>query len=411
MSLELPKIAIVVHGRFHAFDLAGALIELGYDVTLFTNYPKSVAKNFGVPSEYTKSFLAHGILSRVLLMLRPLWNVVDLNSVISILFAKWASREVCKNRYDVVYCFSSISEELFDALNLSKIDTIKILVRGSSHIKTQSEILIEEDQRFCSLFQKQKKSRLDHPSQWTIEREVREYIKSDLIFVLSSFAYRSFVDHQVLQEKLRISPLGAQLSLFRPEKNVIEHRCQRILSNQPLNILMVGTFSLRKGAIDFVQIVRSTEKYDFRFRFVGAVTEDATNFLRSRCRDVEFVPRQAQSKLPNLYAEADIFIFTTIEDGYAVVISQAQAAGLPILATENCSAVDVVSNGETGWVFPIRSPDAFVERLIWCNEHRQELAAMVKQVYEQFQPRDWAEVATDFVTIVQDYKQNCSLGH
>jgi UDP:flavonoid glycosyltransferase YjiC (YdhE family) len=30
------KIAIVVHGRFHAFDLARALLRRGHDVTLFT---------------------------------------------------------------------------------------------------------------------------------------------------------------------------------------------------------------------------------------------------------------------------------------------------------------------------------------------------------------------------------------
>jgi hypothetical protein len=32
------KIAIAVHGRFHAFDFARALIAQGHDVTLFTNY-------------------------------------------------------------------------------------------------------------------------------------------------------------------------------------------------------------------------------------------------------------------------------------------------------------------------------------------------------------------------------------
>ena len=33
------KIAMVVHGRFHAFDLGTSLLRRGHDVRLFTDYP------------------------------------------------------------------------------------------------------------------------------------------------------------------------------------------------------------------------------------------------------------------------------------------------------------------------------------------------------------------------------------
>ncbi|MFQ5872901.1 MAG: hypothetical protein ACE5JL_03755, partial [Dehalococcoidia bacterium] len=47
-------------------------------------------------------------------------------------------------------------------------------------------------------------------------------------------------------------------------------------------------------------------------------------------------------------------------------------------------------------VLPIRSPEAFVERLRWCDAHREELVAMVRRIYDDNQPRDWADVAADF---------------
>lgn len=55
--------------------------------------------------------------------------------------------------------------------------------------------------------------------------------------------------------------------------------------------------------------------------------------------------------------------------------------------------------GETGWVLPIRSPQEFIECLLWCGAHREELAAMVRRIYNDFKPRDWAEVAADFESI------------
>src|SRR5262249_29481624 len=59
------RIAVVVHGRFHAFDLARELLALGHDVTLFTNYPRRVAERFGIPGHRVRSYLVHGVLTRI----------------------------------------------------------------------------------------------------------------------------------------------------------------------------------------------------------------------------------------------------------------------------------------------------------------------------------------------------------
>jgi glycosyltransferase involved in cell wall biosynthesis len=82
-----------------------------------------------------------------------------------------------------------------------------------------------------------------------------------------------------------------------------------------------------------------------------------------------------------------------------LVLAQAAASGLPILTTTNCAGPDLIREGKTGWVLPIRSPEAFIERLRWCDSHREELAAMVRRIYTEFKPRDWADVAADFETL------------
>jgi colanic acid/amylovoran biosynthesis glycosyltransferase len=58
------KIGIGVHGRFHAFELARALIEAGQDVTVFTNYPAFIAERFGVPRQRVVGHAIHGVAVR-----------------------------------------------------------------------------------------------------------------------------------------------------------------------------------------------------------------------------------------------------------------------------------------------------------------------------------------------------------
>ena len=140
----------------------------------------------------------------------------------------------------------------------------------------------------------------------------------------------------------------------------------------------------------------------FEFRFVGSVTEEAKHVVAALANRAEFLAKKPQSELPKAYAWGDLFVFPTLEDGFAVVLAQASAAALPILTTTNCCGPDLVKEGRTGWVLPIRSPKAFVDQLLWCDSHRKELADMVTSAYRDFKPRDWSEVAADFEAICSE---------
>jgi glycosyltransferase involved in cell wall biosynthesis len=104
--------------------------------------------------------------------------------------------------------------------------------------------------------------------------------------------------------------------------------------------------------------------------------------------------------LPEVYAWGDVFLLPTIEDGFAVVLAQAQAAGLPLIATTNCGAPDIIEGGGQGFIVPVRTPAAIIERLEWCNTNREELARMVERLYEEPPRRSWDDVASDFIRVV-----------
>ena len=390
------KIAIVVHGRFHAFDLARELIKQGVEVTLLTNYPKRIATRFGIPPECVINCVSHGVASRIV---HRLGLAKRFEPWLHRWFSWWATRSLKSVNVDALHSFSGVCEELFKAS--SSPGLIKSVIRGSAHIRTQARLLAEEQAR-CG-------HRLDQPSAWMVQREIMEYELADLVFVLSTFAMNSFIQEGFPAEKLCLLLLGSELRRFRSDLAQVEQRCQRILSGKPLQVLMVGSFSLQKGAFDFTEIVERLNGR-VKFRFVGDLPAE-TRHLRNQIKgNAEFLARQPQFFLPEQYARADLFLFTTIQDGYAVVLAQAQASGLPILSTTNCAAPDLVRENETGWVLPIRNPTAFVERLEWCDQNRAELARISRQTYDIFKARDWADVASDMVRIYEKRIQKHPIG-
>ena len=55
---------------------------------------------------------------------------------------------------------------------------------------------------------------------------------------------------------------------------------------------------------------------------------------------------------------------------------QAMACGLPLIATTNTGAADLVTDGEQGFIIPIRSVNALKEKVLYMYEHAAERQRM-----------------------------------
>ena len=385
------RIGIFVQGRFHAFDFANALRRAGADITVFTNYPRWAVRRFGLDPRVVRSFWIHGLVSRaassIERYIRPGW----LESWLHRMFGRWAARQLNHHDYDVVHLWSGIAEESLLFLRRQKPHQLTIVVRGSAHILRQRELLLEEQRRTGVP--------MEVPSVWRVAREEREYRLASAICTISSFAYNTFRSAGVSEDRLVLAPLGVDVRAFRPSPKEIQSRLDRVLSDGPLRVLTVGTLSFRKGALDYQRVLRSVPDR-FHFRFVGSVNKECRDLAKSLSDRVEFIERRPQSELRTHYHWGDIFLFPTIEDGFAVVLAQAHAAGLPIVTTQNSSGPDLIEHGRTGWIVPARDSAAMSEYLLWCHQTRTQVAEMCQLITAHQHIRSWDDMARDYLAAV-----------
>ncbi len=64
------------------------------------------------------------------------------------------------------------------------------------------------------------------------------------------------------------------------------------------------------------------------------------------------------------------------EGGHPVVLTQAAAGGMPILATRHCDIPEIVVHGETGWLCPERDMECLAEALREFSRHPEALPEM-----------------------------------
>ena len=76
------------------------------------------------------------------------------------------------------------------------------------------------------------------------------------------------------------------------------------------------------------------------------------------------------------FAAADVFLLPSLFEGTPLTLIQAMMSGLPVVTTATCGMKDVIQDGETGLLIPVRSPAAIegaVSRLLVDRELRERV--------------------------------------
>jgi len=99
------------------------------------------------------------------------------------------------------------------------------------------------------------------------------------------------------------------------------------------------------------------------FIVIGTVGQEIKDLLQNEnIADVVFKGNVSNTELSIYYSNAQVFVISSIEEGLAMVQGEALACGCPIIATANTGSADLFTDGKEGFIVPIRSENAILEK-------------------------------------------------
>ena len=341
------RIALSTIGKFHTFDLARELQSHGALEAVFSGYPSFKLQSEELPKQKVKTFpLVHALY-----MAWPGRERLGTR-------VNWAWERLDRTLFDLYVAACLPDCDVFVGLSGSGLNTglkakLKgaryVCDRGSTHIRTQDALLREEHDRWGLPFKG-----ID-PS--TIQREEAEYEAADCITVPSSFNVRSFTDKGVPAGKIHRLPYGVNLSRFHPTGQPVEGE---------FNVLFVGGLSLRKGLPYLLQAFEQVQHPRKSLTLAGSASADFISFLRTHglWRDTyRILGHVPQPELKNLMSTSHVMVLPSIEEGLAMVQAQAMACGCPVIATTHTGSEDLFTDGQEGFITPIRNAEAIAAKL------------------------------------------------
>jgi glycosyltransferase involved in cell wall biosynthesis len=112
-----------------------------------------------------------------------------------------------------------------------------------------------------------------------------------------------------------------------------------------MRVLFLGQVNLRKGVARLFAAARMLRDEPVEFWIVGPVQVANVMTMADEARVKWFGP-VTQNEAAEMYRAADVFILPTLSDGFAITQLEAQAHGLPIIASRFCGGV--IESGRNG---------------------------------------------------------------
>lgn len=191
----------------------------------------------------------------------------------------------------------------------------------------------------------------------------------------------------VSSEKIQIGINTVDTGFFASETKAL----RQVLSPDPVaHLTYVGYLSTRKNVSRLLEIILelSQERKDFVLDIIGD-GDDKPNLekfvqMNGLSEFVRFHGFKQKSELPAYLAKSNVFLFQTDFDIWGLVLNEAMAAGLPCISSTQAGAtIDLIKDGETGFVLDYKNRELVKEKINWILDHPED-AKMVGEKARTF---------------------------
>jgi glycosyltransferase involved in cell wall biosynthesis len=228
---------------------------------------------------------------------------------------------------------------------------------------------------------------VDSPAK--LARKDAELAAADLVLVPSSFVKASLAAAPV-NAPVVVVPYGCPHPLSAPPPRP---------AHGPLRLLFVGGLSQRKGLADLLDAVSLLGDH-VTLTLIGRRPAARCDALDEALQHHRWLPSLPNSVVQAEMRQHDVLVLPSLFEGLPLVISEALAQGLPIIATANAAADERISHGVEGFVVPIRSPESIASCLERLIADRDRVQAMAAACLQRAATSSWAQYRNTLIKVI-----------
>jgi phosphatidylinositol alpha-mannosyltransferase len=205
---------------------------------------------------------------------------------------------------------------------------------------------------------------------------------------------------------MKVIPNGIDLNVYRPGQPPIRH-----LRDDHLNILFVGRLEKRKGLGDLLRAYRALSSRVPKSRLIivgdGPLRGRVESYIaRHRLANVVMAGYVPESVKPRYYNSADIFCApATGAESFGIVLLEALASGLPVVATEVPGYMSVLEPGRDSITVPPKNWRELAASLVILARDEELRTRLAEYGLQKSVRYSWESVASEVVHVYLEARQ------
>jgi glycosyltransferase involved in cell wall biosynthesis len=229
-------------------------------------------------------------------------------------------------------------------------------------------------------------------------------------FVANSLGARDYLINEIGANKERVFTR----TYLVPDATTLQQRLEKaeiveLKQKRPI-FLYVGQIIYRKGLMPLLEacsILQSQGYNDYTLLLIGTgkQREELEAFIKERHLEerVTWVGWVDYGRLGAYFQQADVFVFPTLEDIWGMVALEAMVFGKPVLCSKWAGTVEMVVEGENGYIFDPHAPEELaiaMRRFLDCPELIDSMGNQSQRLIGNKNPLSAAQSFVEVISFV-----------
>ncbi|HEY4382716.1 MAG TPA: glycosyltransferase family 4 protein [Acidobacteriaceae bacterium] len=325
------RIAISTTRQAHYRLPANSFAQRGHQVTMYSSTPVSRFRGFDTSLRYRFVPAPVTLFNALTHIPTP----VVMNELDTVAYDRLVSYRL----QECDLALGGASGSLLTCKAAQRLGATFVLDRACPDIRFQQAMMVEEAKKAGGVFRTH--------ADWFLERQVEEYERADLILTPSDYSRRTFPDH--IRAKTVLAPLLGRAR--------IKSRTRKP-KNSPFVVGVVGGEPLRKGYLYLLEAWRQLGLPNAQLKIRSGQNYKQFPILERLVGEQPSV--SVIGYIPDIsafYAECDVFILPSVDDGFGMALFEALAHGIPSITTHNTGASELLTSGRDAIVIDAFSID------------------------------------------------------
>lgn len=207
------------------------------------------------------------------------------------------------------------------------------------------------------------------------------------------------------KEKIVVLYNGVDTERFTENQNKYQLREAFAIPKDAFVCLTIRRLTFKNGLVSFLNVAKLSDQTKTLFLIGGSGPDrqKIEEFIKEQnIRNVKLLGFVKDEDLPSYYALSDVFILPSIQgEGFPMVVLELFACGLPVIATKSGGHIEIIADGQTGYLVDINSHEQIHEKVEYLIKNKQLLQNMAKNCRTLVTSNlSWEQNITNFINIM-----------